>query len=1210
MSRYSIIEGAAVTARDIEQARRLDQMVYDEEYHVPQRQCVAWNRRNNRIYTMVRDNRTDQIVAYINISPVTEEYYKKIASGSFLDTYLPPEAIVEYALPDLYDLYFSSVVVHPDYQNSSIFVLLFNAVARKFLTLGEEGILIRRMVADAVSERGEKFCRLFGMQKKKTSDHHSRIYEVQMLPPEFHVSSQATRELYRYYCSKAEELGMECLEQAGTEGGFEGGQTAAEQAPRAEHCVFISHSSQQAAEAKRVCEYLESQGIPCWIAPRNIKPGGNYATQIVRAIRSCSALVLLASENTNVSGHVSNEVSLAFDSKKTIIPFKLEDVAFSDEYLYFLGRKHWIDAFQEFDKGLEMLLATLRQSLSGADGAHPQPVRPHPEKGALRNLPVEEEQGQKTLSRREIAALLLEKVKKFSYSLVERCAAPEDRRKFEEQAERMFAHTVAVYHNGRRYEAQGDVIGCFTGCIGALGENGGISVSGLPGSAKNMLLQLAFFRMTEDFAEGRSNLLPCYLSVNYYEKADYESEDVAEQMKARIQEEMDPFLHYLSTDPLAEPVVFVDAVREHIIAQVSPENVLHEVLRPLKRYRRVVSIDRGLIKNKTRLKKIISIMGSADGWSFQTRPVELADRESALEVIDSILTMYRSEGFSAEDVWQTLKSLRYAEMDIFLVRMVVQEMQNAFHGPALSTVEMYEKMALSELEGDEEALLEIAREMYHYMFDDSLLTERVEYRGNQWALVHKHSSYMEFLVAYYFARRIQEIPTAEDADFFRTMLTSMEGNFLVQILRENYGLQEDLYQFITQNYESFDIYQKSNGAYWLGRITAKNLVPSAVDFLMEQFSLLKPEVKGNCRFERSNLDRHFLFRAVCTALLFHGQARIMDEYLCMIIINDAANAINRGATVEYYGDTYQMAANDSYYLDTDHRLGDRAIKALCHRVENSIFRKDGKFPESNLVTLVTMLQVRLQDPPERCFAGLRGHIEKALGYIEAYQLRPKYVASNKIEFFLASVQDDFRAYLSGGDFNISQQIYNRYRGIKDVKRLQWVSRDIEDPESVSEHTYSAWLMAMLFLPETLSDPGYNKREVLDMLLIHDLAEAEIGDRRLSLDEPNRDLKEQNAVLRKLFVKGTYPGIANLTYYYNVWTGYYNDANINAKIARDVNVLQTVYTFCEYYIRYPDHFEKDDVARWEQNQAKLTTEIGFALWDQLIRDNTAYRNIFQ
>ena len=117
--------------------------------------------------------------------------------------------------------------------------------------------------------------------------------------------------------------------------------------------VFISYSSKQFREASQVCEYLERHGVLCWMAPRNI------ASQIVQAIRDSSALVLLASNHTNVSGHVSNEVSLAFDCKKTIIPFKIENVQFSDEYLYYLGRKHWIDAFIDFPTALESLLHTL-----------------------------------------------------------------------------------------------------------------------------------------------------------------------------------------------------------------------------------------------------------------------------------------------------------------------------------------------------------------------------------------------------------------------------------------------------------------------------------------------------------------------------------------------------------------------------------------------------------------------------------------------------------------------------------------------------------------------------------------------------------------------------------------------------------------------------------------------------------------------------------
>ncbi|MBE6871858.1 MAG: toll/interleukin-1 receptor domain-containing protein [Ruminococcaceae bacterium] len=124
--------------------------------------------------------------------------------------------------------------------------------------------------------------------------------------------------------------------------------------------VFISYSSKEVKIAEFVCDFLERNFVSCWMAPRDITPGETYASQIVQAIRDCEILVLLASENTNLSGHVTNEVSIAFDDKKVIIPFKLQDIEFSDDYLYYIGRNHWIEAHLNMNAGLEQLLATIR----------------------------------------------------------------------------------------------------------------------------------------------------------------------------------------------------------------------------------------------------------------------------------------------------------------------------------------------------------------------------------------------------------------------------------------------------------------------------------------------------------------------------------------------------------------------------------------------------------------------------------------------------------------------------------------------------------------------------------------------------------------------------------------------------------------------------------------------------------------------------------
>ena len=49
--------------------------------------------------------------------------------------------------------------------------------------------------------------------------------------------------------------------------------------------VFISHASEDREIAQAVCEAIEGRGVPCWIAPRDITPGKDYAQALSRIVR-------------------------------------------------------------------------------------------------------------------------------------------------------------------------------------------------------------------------------------------------------------------------------------------------------------------------------------------------------------------------------------------------------------------------------------------------------------------------------------------------------------------------------------------------------------------------------------------------------------------------------------------------------------------------------------------------------------------------------------------------------------------------------------------------------------------------------------------------------------------------------------------------------------------------------------------------------------
>ena len=119
-------------------------------------------------------------------------------------------------------------------------------------------------------------------------------------------------------------------------------ETRSDSAPAAK--AFISHSSKDEAIAEAICQHLESAGVPCWIAPRDIEPGADWTQGILRGIASSRIFVLVFSGHANNSEHVRREVGRAFSLHLPVIPFRTEAIEPRDSLGYFLESVQWLDA--------------------------------------------------------------------------------------------------------------------------------------------------------------------------------------------------------------------------------------------------------------------------------------------------------------------------------------------------------------------------------------------------------------------------------------------------------------------------------------------------------------------------------------------------------------------------------------------------------------------------------------------------------------------------------------------------------------------------------------------------------------------------------------------------------------------------------------------------------------------------------------------------
>lgn len=108
--------------------------------------------------------------------------------------------------------------------------------------------------------------------------------------------------------------------------------------------IFISHSSKEADIAGGLCNALEKSGHGCFIAPRDIRSGYEYAEEIAGGIDRADGVLLLLSKASNSSPHVLREVERAVSKSIPILVYCLEEVELTKSMEYFLMTHQWMEA--------------------------------------------------------------------------------------------------------------------------------------------------------------------------------------------------------------------------------------------------------------------------------------------------------------------------------------------------------------------------------------------------------------------------------------------------------------------------------------------------------------------------------------------------------------------------------------------------------------------------------------------------------------------------------------------------------------------------------------------------------------------------------------------------------------------------------------------------------------------------------------------------
>jgi hypothetical protein len=118
-----------------------------------------------------------------------------------------------------------------------------------------------------------------------------------------------------------------------------------EKPARRSPAVFVSHASADSRQVAVVVDVLEGAGLPCWVAPRDIRPGSEWAGAIVDGIERSKGFVVVLSGHACASREVPREVELASRAHKPMLTLRIDrDAVLNGPLQFFLSSIHWFDA--------------------------------------------------------------------------------------------------------------------------------------------------------------------------------------------------------------------------------------------------------------------------------------------------------------------------------------------------------------------------------------------------------------------------------------------------------------------------------------------------------------------------------------------------------------------------------------------------------------------------------------------------------------------------------------------------------------------------------------------------------------------------------------------------------------------------------------------------------------------------------------------------
>jgi len=729
-----------------------------------------------------------------------------------------------------------------------------------------------------------------------------------------------------------------------------------------------------------------------------------------------------------------------------------------------------------------------------------------------------------------------------------------------------------------------------------------LCIFGEPGTGKSTLLSLLYL----DFKENNklSSYIPIYIDLHYYEHERKSIKEAKKDLEMRINK-----LKKLISDQSGKALLFIDGLDEYqrnnevlaryVLAFVDDSSVVEKAVFAIGNISKSMRLPAGMqtIKNRKFDETIsLDLINTQGSEFFQiTKHLlklhkELLDSKDYSKITDKIRNL------------ATMASGNFTDFRTINFLVLQYKYRNEILDQSIGEIYInYYSSSRSIIE-----LNNLAEQVTKFMID-----KKKNYENTKMIHVFKSSSIRNFLFAYHY---VETIINKNDYNFryFNSIFNPCVNRFVISIINSNNKKCTDFVSSVTDLYDKLTEKQQIQILYFLGRVKYEK--EKALKYLLEAYKYCSTKKNDTSINDHNYLMR---YRTAGIGLIYAEHNEIADDFYNDLIYHGKLKELNRLFHLDYY-------TNDLYTIGEERDLN---ADILCtrHKIErlyNSLYYTIDKEPSkgrlSYFLSILTIIDLVIYDHySSKTPVGL--YNKPGFKNLIKNLTKEKSIANHTIKSYIAFMNSKWDKEIPNlenkmpiKDNNIYKSLIPLLYRLKIITRSGWSEngRHVErfqHPESVADHTWACYLVAMIFLSEDINKcpfiqnvsieykeyKEYRKSHILELLFVHDLVESYTGD---IIGNKNKDPNLEKEFIDKIKFFDSFPNFGSFHHISELIEEYSACKSINARIAYDIDKLEPL---IQLYI-YKNYLENpyDEISsEWEESvNEKLKTTLGRKIYE--------------